>query len=177
MENGNTPAEASLPRADRDAMAEYVENLRMVLGVLGYPILEPLIKSHTGSIDFSVGENSQNVSTPLSNLIFRVNNLVAYGALTDEGFVIKKGSMFSPTNSESLSGKLVSMKERFIVEGILISSGEHLISNEDILMSSSSYAAAIVAGTSRSGPQSWKTISGKTLKELEDAALKDIHVV
>ena len=44
LENGNTPPEASLPRADRDAMAEFTENIRMVLGTLGYPLLEPLLR-------------------------------------------------------------------------------------------------------------------------------------
>ena len=33
LENGNNPTESSLPRADRDAMEEFVENVRMVLGV------------------------------------------------------------------------------------------------------------------------------------------------
>src|SRR5690606_28377579 len=44
LQNGNTPPESSLPRADRDAMAEFTENIRMVLGTLGYPVLESLIR-------------------------------------------------------------------------------------------------------------------------------------
>ncbi|MGR6781188.1 DUF4357 domain-containing protein [Moritella viscosa] len=39
---------------------------------------------------------------------------------------------------------------------------------KDKLMSSSSYAAALVAGNSRSGPQSWKTPSGDYLKIIEE---------
>lgn len=38
-------------------------------------------------------------------------------------------------------------------------------------MSSSNYGAALIAGTARSGPQSWYSNDGKTLKELEDQAL------
>jgi len=52
LENGNRPTESSLPRADSDAMEEFVENIRMVIGILGYSILEPILKSKI-SIDSS----------------------------------------------------------------------------------------------------------------------------
>ena len=43
-------------------------------------------------------------------------------------------------------------------------------------MSSSSYAAALIAGTARSGPQSWYSVNGKSLKELEDQAAESLEV-
>jgi ABC-type amino acid transport system permease subunit len=39
-------------------------------------------------------------------------------------------------------------------------------------MSLSSYTAALIAGTLRSGLQSWFAANGKSLKELEDSALE-----
>jgi hypothetical protein len=39
LENGNTPTLSSLPRAEREAMNELIEDIRLVLGTLGYPIL------------------------------------------------------------------------------------------------------------------------------------------
>ncbi len=42
IENGNTPTESTLPRADKDAMEEFIDNLRIVLGTLGYRLLEPV---------------------------------------------------------------------------------------------------------------------------------------
>jgi hypothetical protein len=171
LENGNTPPESSLPRADRDAMEEFVENVRMVLGTLGYSILEPILKSKSASEIVTelneIGE-SDNI---LRNLFFTVNNLSAQGAVTDEGFVLKKGSQLSKTNSESMPGKLSTIKEKLLAEGILKDEGVHLVASEDILFNSSSYAAAIVAGTSRSGPQSWKAVNGKTIKKIEDEEL------
>lgn len=175
LENGNTPPESSLPRADRDAMAEFVENIRMVLGILGYTILEPLLRTVPTAQQSNQVENAANASSPLNDLAFRVNNITAYGAITDEGFVLKKGSQVSKTNTESVAGKLVAAKERFKADGLLVPEGDHLLATEDILVSSSSYAAVIVAGTSRSGPQSWKTSSGRTLKEIEDSSLSDAN--
>lgn len=171
LENGNTPSESSLPRADRDAMKEFVENVRMVLGTLGYSILESILKSKDSSegiVESSDLNESENV---LRDLFFTVNNLSAQGAVTDEGFVLKKGSQLSKSNSESMPGKLSTIKEKLLVDGVLKDEGAYLVASEDILFNSSSYAAAIVAGTSRSGPQSWKTTTGKTIKKVEDEEL------
>ena len=43
--------------------------------------------------------------------------------------------------------------------------------SKDIVVSSSSYAAALVAGTMRSGPQSWRNSSGKNLKDIEESLI------
>lgn len=170
LENGNTPQESSLPRADRDAMEEFVFNVRMVLGVLGYPILEPILQTNHSEESTAELSNKSEVN-PLGELTFTVNNLIAKGATTDEGFVLKKGSQLSKINTNSLPGKLANIKDRLLKDGTITDDGDTLIATEDILLSSSSYAAAIVAGTSRSGPQSWKALNGKTIKQIEDASL------
>ena len=174
LENGNMPPESSLPRADRDAMAEFTENIRMVLGTLGYPILEPLLKSTipvaqpSASIQQELAKKS-----PAIDLTFKINNLEAYGTLTDEGFVLKKGSQVSKFNTDSAPQRVVKLKEQLVADGRLVAQNDHLVLQEDFLLSSSSYAAVMVAGTSRSGPQSWVSSDGRTLKSLEDAAVND----
>ncbi|WP_212637926.1 DUF4357 domain-containing protein [Desulfocicer vacuolatum] len=97
--------------------------------------------------------------------------MIAQGAVSDEGFVLKKGSELSKTNTDSIPGKLANIKARLLKDGAIKENGEKLIAAVDILLSSSSYAAAIVAGTSRSGPQSWKAANGKTMKQIEDESL------
>ncbi len=167
LENGNTPTLSSLPRSERDAMNELLEDIRLVLGTLGYPILEPLVQPKAVS-----PETGQSVSTSTDEeLTFTVHKLVARGVRTNEGFVLKKGSTAAKVNTDSVSGKIVKMKEQLLADGRLVNEGEHLVLTEDILISSSSYAAAFIAGTSRSGPQSWYAANGKSLKDLEDSAL------
>lgn len=174
LENGNTPPESSLPRADKDAMAEFVDNIRMVLGTLGYPILEPLLKP-TALESESMPPTEALIPKRKAELelTFKVNNLVAYGTLTDEGFVLKKGAQLSLVNTESAAPRVVKIKEQLQAEGKIVMAGDHLVLNDDILLSSSSYAAVMVAGTSRSGPQSWMAADGRSLKEIEDAAVED----
>lgn len=171
LENGNTPTLSSLPRAEREAMNELIEDIRLVLGTLGYPILEPLVQTKSTLLTSS-SEHTEHLST-LSNsttdLNFKVHNLVAHGTRTDEGFVLKKGSMVSKSDSDSLARKIVKLKSQLLADGRLLDKDTYLLLEEDLLMSSPSYAAALVAGTSRSGPQSWFTSDGRSLKEIDDA--------
>lgn len=171
LENGNSPTQSSLSRSERDAMEELLEDIRLFLGTLGYPILEPLIQSPTSQSENGPAPASE--STANEELKFTVHKLVARGIQTDEGFVLKKDSTASKANTDSLSTKLVKLKEQLIADDRLITEEDHLRLTEDILMSSSSYAAALIAGTARSGPQSWYSDNGKTLKELEDQAAEN----
>lgn len=170
LENGNTPQESSLPRADRDSMIEFVENIRMVLGTLGYPILEPLLRPTAVPQEAAPVAQPQQKKEPIP-LTFKVNNLLAYGALTDEGFVLRKGSQVSATNTDSAPLRIVQLREQLITDGRLSRESDHLVLKEDLLVTSSSYAAVIVAGTSRSGPQSWFAADGRSLKAIEDASV------
>ena len=81
LENGNTPPETSLPRSDRDAMEEFVENIRMVLGILGYPLLEPKFQDIPNFLEDK--EIQTNTVDPLLDLHFKVGKLSARGAVTD----------------------------------------------------------------------------------------------
>ena len=166
LENSTAPDVSSLPRPDIAAMEEFIINLRMVLGILGHPILEPILRHN---LPKQTEELIADLNT-LNNidLVFKVNDLTAYGTLTDEGFVLKKDSQLSSKNTESIPGKLISFKNRLLQSGEIVQDGKHLKTTTDIILGSSSYAAAIVAGTSRSGPQSWRNNEGVTLKNLEE---------
>ena len=169
IENENSPTLSTLPRAEREAMEELLEDIRLVLGTLGYPVLEPLIPKLTPT-----SPTPTPTPTPAATggeLVFTVHKLVAHGVQTDEGFVLKKGSTASKTNSDSLNTRLAKLKEQLISDGRMLDETDHYRLTEDILMSSSSYAAALIAGTARSGPQSWFDANGKSLKELEDMAI------
>lgn len=171
LENGTTPTLSSLPRAEREAMEELLEDIRLVLGTLGYPILEPLIHSSSAS---AAGSSPSPEAVVAEELTFSVHKLVARGVQTDEGFVLKKGSTLSKTNSDSLSPKLAKLKEQLLADGRMMEGDDHFVLVDDVLISSSSYAAAVVAGTSRSGPQSWFDSNGKSLKELEDQLAESV---
>jgi len=166
MENSNTPTESNLPRPDRDAMEEFIHNLKILLGTLGHKLLEPA-KAKT---DIQIENPKSTVGISLS---FSLKNIKAAGQVADDGFLLLAGSEISSTTSTSMPGASKLIRDKWIEDGFLKLDGDNYKLAKDVLVSSSSYAAAIVAGTSRSGPQSWIDNSGKTLKYIEEKILKD----
>jgi len=167
-ENGNRPTESTLPRADKDAMEEFIHNARMVLGTLGHKLLEPINSSDNENL-----ENLEKETLIGHKLFFSVNGHLSEGKQTDEGFLLVKNSEISKETTTSIPGKINLMRNKLIEDEILIEQNGKFILTKDIILSSSSYAAALVAGTSRSGPQSWKDSSGKTLKAIEESLIKN----
>ncbi|WP_292976691.1 GIY-YIG nuclease family protein [Nitrosomonas sp.] len=168
IENGNTPTESTLPRADKDAMEEFVHNLRIVLGTLGHRVLEP-VKAPTVAVT-KVGDPP---ALSQFEFTFSIRGLHARGQQTDDGFVLFKDSDISGKVSKSMPGKTVAIREKWLAEGIMVPNGDNFRLTKDSILSSSSYAAVLVAGTSRSGPQSWIDEHGRSLKSVEEILLAE----
>ena len=79
IEAGKIPTEASLPRADRDAMEEFLANVHIVLGSLGHRVLEPVNPELSND---SQGEEQSELSS--YRLTFNVREIKAAGRFTDE---------------------------------------------------------------------------------------------
>jgi hypothetical protein len=169
IENGNTPTESILPRSDKDFMEEFIYNLRIVMGTLGHKILEPI-----KVVGFGRPDNP--AKSKLSDYVFTfsIRGLTASGQQTDDGFVLFKGSDVSGKISQSMPGKTNLIREKWIADGTLVQNGENYKLMKDSILSSSSYAAVIVAGTSRSGPQSWIDAQGRSLKAVEEFLINEL---
>lgn len=169
LENGNAPKETVLPRADRDAMYEFLSNIRLLLGALGHKILEPLAPVH----DFGAVIGAPDVVLPNQNIqlvLKRSKKIFARSLQTNEGIVVLKGSSALKVFREGLSPGYKALKEELISNGILVDDGDHLRFEENYLFSAPSPAAAVVLGQNTNGRTAWKTEAGKTLKEIEEGA-------
>ncbi|MEZ8067169.1 GIY-YIG nuclease family protein [Vibrio sp. FF145] len=168
IQNANTPTQSTLPRADEAAMEEFIDNVRIVLGSLGHRVLEmisPVAQSNDEvKKDDSIGDYP---------LFFKTNGLTAKGRVVDDGFLLLSGSQLSKKSSKSLSEKNIAIKNQMLDDGALQDESGHLLLVKDKLLRSSSSAADLVAGNSRSGPQSWKTESDELLKSLEERLLTE----
>jgi hypothetical protein len=149
-------------------MEEFIHNLRIVMGTLGHRVLEPVKVTEEHSLDSS---NKPKISQFIFS--FSIRGLNAKGQQTDDGFVLFKGSHISGKTSNSMPGKTLAIREKWIADGTLISDGENYRLTKDSVLSSSSYAAVLVAGTSRSGPQSWIDEGGRSLKVVEETLLSE----
>jgi hypothetical protein len=174
LENGNNPNESLLPRADRDAMEEFLDHARLILGALGHKILEPLTILYSQGLSAQINsqvEQTNTVESDSSNsqLFMRYKKISAQAVQTDEGIVVLKKSEAYVKINENLGIGYKKLKEKLIQNGILVEKGIHLVFMNDYLFNSPSAAAAVIAGQPMNGRTSWKTKSGKTLKEVEES--------
>ena len=149
----NTYRNTVMKESQVAVMEEFVDNVKILINALGYKVLEPFAQmdSSTTLVD--------------NELLYITSGSVnATGKVTAEGFVVFVGATVNEkTSVKSLSAGMKKQRQKLFNS----SKVENLITTEDILFSSSSAAADFILGYSVSGPRTWKTKEGKSLKEIE----------
>ena len=149
----NTYRNTVMKESQVAVMEEFVDNVKILINALGYKVLEPFAQmdSSTTLVD--------------NELLYITSGSVnATGKVTAEGFVVFAGATINEkTSVKSLSAGMKKQRQKLFDS----SKVENLITTEDILFSSSSAAADFILGYSVSGPRTWKTKEGKSLKEIE----------
>lgn len=149
----NTYRNTVMKESQVAVMEEFVDNVKILINALGYKVLEPLLQA----------SNDETISDE-EELFINIGNTSAMGMVTTEGFVVLRGSVVNEkTSAKSLTVGMKRLREKIFAEGKV----KNLVITEDILFSSSSAAADFVLGYSASGPRTWKTKDGRTLKEIE----------
>ncbi len=154
--------ESSLPNlseSDTAEMEEYLENLRILLSSLGYPILQEFATRRDkdeGVLFYCKGKGA-----------------VAKGRMTNEGFIVYKGSTASTQITESVRKRNERLISSLLELGHIGKISEKLFTFEkDYLFNTPSAASDLIVGHSSNGWDYWKTKQGKTLKEIEKEKLK-----
>ena len=159
----NTYRNTVMKESQIAAMEEFIENVKVLLGALGFKVLEPLDKPDKSKNDRSDKEQNKELKLHLERTIKDVGKIEADGIRTSEGFVVLQGSHVSPIEDDTISTSLKEQRKKANIEsGIL---------KEDILFSSPSYAAMFVIGKSANGLTSWKTSDGRSLKDIENSEM------
>lgn len=149
----NTYRNTVMKESQVAVMEEFLDNVKILINALGYKVLEPFAQmdSSTTSVDDEL-------------LYITSGSVNATGKVTAEGFVVFAGATVNEKMSlKSLSPGMLKQRQKLFDS----SKVENLITTEDILFSSSSAAADFILGYNVSGPKTWKTKDGKTLKEIE----------
>jgi hypothetical protein len=142
-------------------LEEYVDYAKIVMGVLGHYVFDPLVEPTAKSsqivdqgedyIELFMEQNMRNSQITVK----------AFCKRTSEGFVVLKGSLLNPIITESTcSGIAKQARQQSRIDS-------NYILQEDFLFKSSSSAAEFVTGASANGLIVWKTRSGKTLKDIQ----------
>jgi len=172
LENSNSPSLTSLPLPDKDAMEDFILNIKLLTGTLGHKFLEtPLL---TSDLDFN-----SNFVTPKAdenfhietkeNMLFELNvkGVKAKAIQTDEGVVVLEDSEISETASRNYGYKTLREK---LIEDNIINNNKF---TKNYLFQSPSAAAAVIVGYSINGRNTWKNNDGKSLKEIEENEIKN----
>jgi hypothetical protein len=154
LDNGKESSISLLPEADIAEMGEFLENLKLLLSALGYPILQEVIS-----------KEQKNTSDPL--FICKGKEALATGRMTNEGFVVYKDSTATTSISSAVIERNQRVIEKLISNNYITKQNDSLyIFTKDYVFNSPSAASDIILGNSTSGWKKWKSENGVTLEEI-----------
>ncbi|MDF1884165.1 GIY-YIG nuclease family protein [Sulfurimonas sp. SAG-AH-194-C21] len=156
VKNSNTPTQPSISESDQAEMEEFIENIKMLVNVLGFKAFEELIQESTS--DKKITSNF---------FIKAARGANAQAQQTSDGFVVLKDSEIALSIVDSYPDGWKNSRQELIDNGTIIEKNGKLIFSNDYLFNSPSAAAAIVMGRSANGLTEWKNNKGKSLKDME----------
>jgi hypothetical protein len=167
LENTQKASEVGkLPLADQIIMDEFIDQLKILVGVLGCD----LFKAVTGPIVGAVSTVSYNTGSEGAPAAFSYSGKGFSGQLLvvgDGKMALKAGSVARSVVAPSLSKGVLKIREDNQKSGALVLDGEGLRVTADITFTSPSAAAAALSGMSVNGRTAWKLPNGQTLADWE----------
>jgi len=154
--NSLTPTQSSISEPDMAEMAEFLENAKMLVNILGYKLFETLRKN-----------SSENGGEDIHFYIKAARGANAEGQPSSDGFVVFRESEIADSPVKSCAPSIIKHRGKLIAEKVIEEKNGKLVFTADHLFSSPSTAADVVMGRSGNGLTEWKTKDGKTLKTVE----------
>jgi hypothetical protein len=170
LTNDTHPDFQRLPEADRTDMEAFIEQARLVLPILGCDLFRTRRSissaSAPGTADPAGGDNP--------TFVFSTSGSRATARDTEAGFVVLAGSTARRRPSDTFPAGYRALREKLITEHQLVDgpSAELLSFSTDVVFTSPSAAASIVAARSASGPLEWKV--GETSTTYRDWRAKKL---
>lgn len=161
VKNENDPTAGNITEEKESELEEFIDYAKIIMGSLGHKVFENLTEVKVQNQNLNVEGNSE-ILLYLNRKSRKSGNLIqAKCKQTNEGFVVLKGSNIETIDSNSIPPGIKDRRQKANID-------ENCILLEDVLFNSPSYAAAFVVGGHANGLTEWRTIDGKTLKEMEN---------
>lgn len=157
LDNSNVPALPSLSESDAADAEGFLSEILLCCPLLGLSVFSAAASSPKGG----------------KTLYLSGKGIKAEGLETSEGFVVKSDSGSSKSESQSCSHYIRVLRAALLENGVLKATGENYVFTQDYLFNSPSTAAGVVLGRSANGRTEWKSKSGKTLKEIQEAQAQE----
>jgi hypothetical protein len=155
IENSTTPGRANLPESDCEDMETFIDNIKLILPVVGYQCLVP------SQIKDAPKPTAEDVVYD-----FVKKRLTAAMVVQEGKYVVKKGSEARIQETDSCHESIRKARARLLREGVLQEQNGVYVFMEDYAFGSSSGAAGVLGGLGLAGPINWRNRkTGKLLKE------------
>jgi len=157
--NGTTGACPHASEALKAEILEVYDTARTLLSTLGFRLFDPLV-SEVAKADKQARFYCKGAGGAQGE-----------GYLTNEGFVVLKGSIARKTPAKSfMKYKSNKVRDELLAAGKLVDQEDHLTYAEDVLHSSPSAAADCVLGRNSNGWTEWKNKDGVDLHTMYRAS-------
>ena len=149
LTNDTHPDFQRLPEADRADMETFIDHARLVLPILGCDLFRTRITKPVTPGALATSEGL---------FVFATAGARATARETEDGFVVLAGSTTRKRTSDTFPAGYRALREKLIADRQLIDgpSAEVMSFTGDVVFTSPSAAASIVAARSASGPLEWK---------------------
>lgn len=155
--NGTAPELPLLPEADQSDMEFFIEQLRVVLPVLGLEVLKEAVTAKPQGGETPLPGSDQSPEFPGFELVSKKHDLKAEAREIDGEFVVLAGSQAQASWIGTPTHNYRNLHQQLIDDGILIldAATEHLMFDRPHAFSSPSAAAAVIYGRASNGREAW----------------------
>lgn len=162
IDNGNSPSLPTLHEADISDMEYFLEQVKLILPVMGFKFLI----SSTVSTDDSFQSKTKNEIHETYHI--KTGTFKALMTETDQGYIVAKRSEAKKTLSNSCTETYRNMRRKLIETNIMVENGDKLVFAEDAVFNSPSAASNMILGRNSNGFTEWVNKQGMTFKEVQE---------
>ena len=163
IENSVAPSLPALPEADIADMEFFLDQIKLILPLMGFSFLIPSVAMSTTDRE---GSKQDGPDTLYS---IRSSKFKATMKEAQDGYILLKESEAKLTPSSSLSKSSYKRRQKLIDNGILRHDSDRYVFTEDTIFNSVSTAAMVVLGRESNGHIEWINDSGQTYKEVQES--------
>ena len=162
IENFNSPALPTLHEADISDMEYFLDQMKLILPIMGFRFLIPSTIKHSEQND------STKADADILKYKIRTSSFKARMYESDQGYIVEKGSEAKKELSASCTETYRKLRRKLLETQIMVEKGDKLEFAEDAIFSSPSAAANMILGRNSNGFTEWITETGKTFKQIQD---------
>lgn len=181
LANGTNPDTTSLPEPDVADMEYFLDQIKMLLPVLGLSFaLPPPIALTTIEPAIQINQDTRDVriESPIFHMSYAGVNADAQ-EINGE-FVVLKDSTARKATTQTLASSFVQRREQLYKDGRLVDTGDsdYWVFAQNVPFSSPSTAANVVGGAQLNGRTTWKLKdTDKTYAEWQESQIKQAEMI